>query len=149
MNEHARTLRKTGAEVVSRVAGKTALLSVPGALGAVAASFLIPGAPSWWFLAASVLFGAVLGLVNFRWLSLAVERVYLRRGATAAGANAAGVFISVLKLSVIFVVLFVVIKWQLLHVFALLIGLSICFIAIIWEGATIMRQASREEGRDA
>jgi len=39
---------------------------------------------------------------------------------------------------VIFIVLFIVIKWRLLDVFALLIGLSLCFLAIIWEGVTIM-----------
>ena len=29
----------------------------------------------WWFLTASVLFGGALGLLNFRWLAIAVQRI--------------------------------------------------------------------------
>ena len=40
----------------------------------------------------------------------------------------------------IFIILFVVIKWRLIHVLALVAGLSLCFLAILWQGATIMLQ---------
>ncbi len=94
----------------------------------------------WWLLSASILFGGTLGLLNFRWLAIAVQRIYLRQGATAVSSNLAAVIISLLKLSLIFVILFIVIKWQLLHVIALVAGLSLCFLAILWEGATTMKQ---------
>ena len=78
------------------------------------------------------------GFLNFRWLAIAVQRVYLRQGATPGISNLAAVIISILKLSIIFIILFVVIKWQLLHVFGLVAGLSLCFLAIIWQGATVL-----------
>lgn len=144
MTEEQNVRTRSAREMVLRVAKKTALLLVAGvAAAAVLRQFLLPGRP-WWELPASVLFGGVLGLLNFRWLAVAVERVYLKKGMTPAGANIAGAIINVLKLSVIFIVLFIVIKWQLLDVFALLIGLSLCFLAILWEGVTIMGRVKEE-----
>ena len=84
--------------------------------------------------------GGILGLLNFRWLAVSVERVYLRQGATPGLSNLAAVIISLLKLSLIFIILFIVIRYQLLHVFGLVAGLSLCFLAIIWEGATLMKE---------
>lgn len=144
MTEEQSLLRQTGTEIVTRVARKTAILVAVGAAAALIVHSVARPAQSWWFLPASVIFGGVLGLLNFRWLAIAVERVYLRKGATPAGANIAGAILNVLKLSIIFIVLFVVIKWQLFHVFALLIGLSLCFLAILWEGVTVM---NRVKGR--
>ncbi len=69
-----------------------------------------------------------------------MQRVYLRKGATPVSSNLAAVIISMLKLSLIFIILFMVIKWQLLQVFGLVGGLSLCFLAILWEGATMMKQ---------
>ncbi len=94
----------------------------------------------WWFLPASILFGGALGLLNFRWLAIAVERVYLRKGATAIVSSMAAAVIGILKLALIFIILFVVMKWQLVHIFGLVGGLSLCFLAILWEGATLMKQ---------
>ena len=141
MTEEQNILRQTGAGIVLKVAKKTAALVVAGVAGAGIIHFSTEQTQPWWFLPASVLFGGVLGLLNFRWLALAVERVYLRQGATPSGANLAGAFINVLKLSVIFFILFLVIKWQLLHIFGLLAGLSLCFLAILWEGLTHMNRA--------
>jgi len=146
MTDDRSPLGRTGSEIVLRVAKKTALLTAFGVAGAFAAQAVLKPAVPWWFLSASVLFGGVLGLLNFRWLSIAVERVYLKKGATPTGANMAGAIINVLKLSVIFIVLFVVIKERYCDVFALLAGLSLCFLAIIWEGVTIM--GSVNEGPD-
>ena len=108
------------------------------AAGAVVFSMIQKTAQPWWFLPVSVLFGGALGLLNFRWLAISVQRVYLRQGATPAGSNIAAVIISLLKLSLIFIILFIVIKWQLLHVFGLVGGLSLCFLAILWEGSTMI-----------
>lgn len=148
MTEEQNPLRQTGAEIVTRVAKKTALLVTVGAAVALIVHAVARPARSWWILPASVLFGGALGLLNFRWLAIAVERVYLRKGATPTGANIAGAFLNVLKLSVIFIVLFVVIKWQMLHVFALLIGLSLCFLAILWEGVTVMNRVKGESAQE-
>lgn len=138
MNENSERLRRTGFEVVVRVARKTGLLVVLGCIASFVVPFAAKAGYAWWLLPSSIAFGGILGILNFRWLALAVERIYMRKGATPVGANIAGAIFTVIKLSIIFVVLFVVIKWQLLDVFALLIGLSLCFMAIIWEGVTIM-----------
>jgi hypothetical protein len=140
MTEEQSTLRQTGADIVLGVAKKTATLVAAGAAGAAIIHLSTQQSQPWWFLPASVLIGGVLGLLNFRWLAIAVERVYLRQGATPSGANLAGAFINVLKLSVIFIILFIIIKWQLLHIFGLLAGLSLCFLAILWEGLTHMNR---------
>ena len=126
--------------ILKGVAKKTALLvAIASACGAVFALIQKTAQP-WWFLPASVVFGGILGLLNFRWLAIAVQRVYLRKGATPVTSNLAAVVISVLKLSLIFIILFIVIKWQLLQVFGLVAGISFCFLAILWEGATMMKQ---------
>jgi len=126
--------------ILKGVAKKTAII-VSIALVCVVIFMLIrKTAQPWWFLPASVLFGGILGLLNFRWLAIAVQRVYLRKGATPVSSNLAAIVISILKLSLIFIILFIVIKWQLLQVFGLVGGLSLCFLAILWQGATMMKQ---------
>jgi len=128
--------------ILKGVAKKTALIVSVAAAGALVFSVIQKTAYPWWFLPVSVLFGGALGLLNFRWLAISVQRVYLRQGATPAGSNIAAAIISLLKLSVIFIILFIVIKWQLLHVFGLVGGLSLCFLAILWEGSTMIHQTS-------
>jgi hypothetical protein len=135
-------LRKQAVDaIIKGVAKKTALIVFVASAGAMVFSVVQKSAP-WWFLPVSVLFGGVLGLLNFRWLAVSVQRVYLRQGATPAGSNIAAVIISLLKLSLIFIVLFIVIKWQLLHIFGLVGGLSLCFLAILWEGSTMVHPTS-------
>ncbi|HEY6010672.1 MAG TPA: hypothetical protein VIX18_04300, partial [Nitrospirota bacterium] len=56
----------------------------------------------------------------------------------------AAAVISLLKLSLIFIILFVVIKWQLLPILGLVAGLSLCFLAILWEGATALTQTMKK-----
>jgi len=63
-----------------------------------------------------------------------VERVYLRQGTTGLLANVAAAGINVLKLSAIFIILFVVIKNQWVHLIGLVIGLTACFAAVLWQG---------------
>ena len=131
--------------ILKGVAKKTALIvSLASACAAVFALIRETAQP-WWFLPASVVFGGILGLMNFRWLAIAVQRVYLRKGATPLSSNLAAIVISILKLSLIFIILFVVIKWQLLQVFGLVCGLSLCFLAILWEGATLMKQSAQHQ----
>jgi len=134
-------------EILKGVAKKTTLI-VSVATAATLGYVLILGSDHrWWFLPASILFGGALGLLNFRWLAISVQRVYLRQGATVVGSNLAAVVISLLKLSLIFVILFIVIKWQLLPVFGVVAGLSLCFAAILWEGATMMKQTLKIDGK--
>jgi hypothetical protein len=136
-------LRKQAVDAILKgVAKKTALMVSIASAGSVVYSVIQKIAQPWWFLPVSVLFGGALGLLNFRWLAIAVQRVYLRQGATSAGSNLAAVIIGLLKLSLIFIILYIVIKWRLLHVFGLVGGLSLCFLAILWEGSTMMHQAS-------
>ena len=137
--------KRAVAAVLSGVARKTAIIVSVAAVAALVLSLL--RGERWWFLPVSVLFGGVLGLLNFRWLAIAVQRVYLRDGATPGTSNLAAAFISILKLSVIFVILFIVIKWQLLHVFGLVTGLTLCFFAIIWHGASAVRDTLREKNQ--
>lgn len=126
--------------ILKGVARKTAIIVSVASACTVILALIRKTAQPWWFLPASVLFGGILGLLNFRWIAIAVQRVYLRKGATPVSSNLAAVIISMLKLSLIFIILFIVIKWQLLQVFGLVGGLSLCFLAILWEGATMMKQ---------
>lgn len=139
MTDEVEVRRQAVAAILKGVARKTGIIVSVAAAGALLLSF-IQDAGRWWFLPISVLFGGALGLLNFRWLAVAVQKIYLRQGATAGVSNLAAAIINVLKLSIIFIILFVVIKWQLVHVFGLVAGLSFCFLAIIWEGATIVKE---------
>ncbi|HUI67682.1 MAG TPA: ATP synthase subunit I [Nitrospirota bacterium] len=139
MTDENQIPKQTVDAIIKGVALKTALLVSIAAGGVLIFSIFQETGQRWWFLPASVLFGGVLGLLNFRWLAIAVERVYVRKGAVPAVSNIAASLINMLKLSLIFIILFIVIKWQVLHVFGLVGGLSLCFLAIIWEGATLMK----------
>jgi ATP synthase I chain len=124
--------------VVSGVVRKTAIITAVGLAGAVALqATLWPDLP-FWTVPAGVVFGGVLGVVNFRWLAAAVERVYLRQGASGALSQVAAAVITVLKLSTIFVVIFVAIKWSVVNIFGLVAGLTFCFLAILWQGLSVM-----------
>jgi ATP synthase I chain len=140
MTDEARTRNQTVAAIVKGVAIKTALLVAIGTVAFLGYTFIFGADRRWWYVPLSALAGGALGLLNFRWLAVAVERIYLRQGATPGLSNIAAAIISVRKLSLIFVVLFVVIKWQLLHVFGMIAGLSFSFLAIVWEGARLSRQ---------
>ena len=124
---------------------KKTLLFLSVAVVCAFAFTIITGAGTggnWWLFPAGMVFGAALGLINFRWLTIAVERVYLRKGSTPAVSNLAAMIVNILKLSAIFLILFIVIKWQLLNVFGLVGGLSLCFLAILWQGLTLMKNVS-------
>lgn len=125
------------AAVLNGVAKKTAIIVSAAAVAALIFS-LLRAFERPWFLPLSILFGGTLGFLNFRWLAIAVQRIYLRQGATPGISNLAAAIINILKLSFIFVILFAVIKWHVLHVFGVVAGLSFCFLAIIWEGATVL-----------
>ena len=140
MTDDVQVRKQAVTEITKGVAKKTAFIVSAAAVGSLIFALLRGADQRWWFLPVSVLSGGILGLLNFRWLATAVERVYLRQGATPGLSNLAAVIISVLKLSLIFIVLFVVIKMQLLHIFGLIAGLSLCFLAIILEGAMIMKR---------
>ncbi len=125
--------------ITGRVTIKTAVLAGTGAVLGLVYSLVVPSAAKPWSLPAGILFGAVLGLLNFRWLARAVERLYLKKGTHAAVSITAAEIVHVLKLLIVFIILFVVIKWQLVHLLGLIVGLSLCFIAILWEGLMAMR----------
>ncbi|HYA86338.1 MAG TPA: ATP synthase subunit I [Nitrospirota bacterium] len=145
MTDETLVRRQAVVDILKAVAGKTTMLVLPVTTVALAYALVQQRGERWWFVPASILFGALLGLLNFRWLAIAVERVYLRKGATAVLSSLAAAVISVLKLALIFIILFVVMKWHLVHIFGLVGGLSLCFLAIVWEGATLMKQTRRPD----
>lgn len=139
MNSDQEQLKLIAASVVKGMARKSAALAICAALALVLYDAADGLAPRWWFPAASILFGAALGVLNFRWLAETVEKVYVRGGMTSAGANAAGIFLTILKLAAIFVVLFIVIAWDLVHLPGLVGGLTASFAAILWQGLAVMQ----------
>lgn len=129
---------QSAAIVVSGVVRKAAVITAVGLAGAIALQVTLwPGIP-FWTVPAGVVFGSVLGVINFRWLAVAVERVYLRQGTTGALSQVAAAVITVLKLSTIFIVIFVAITWSLVNIIGLVAGLTFCFLAILWQGMTVM-----------
>ncbi|OGW42141.1 MAG: hypothetical protein A2010_08290 [Nitrospirae bacterium GWD2_57_9] len=146
MTDELEVRKQAVAAILKGVAKKTGIIVSAAAAAALVFS-LIRDAGEWWFLPASILFGGILGWLNFRWLAIAVQRVYLRQGATPGMSNLAAAIINILKLSIIFIILFIVIKWQLVHVFGLVAGLSFCFLAIVWEGATVMKDSLKNQPR--
>ena len=139
MTDSAQTPQQTVAAIIKGVMKKTALIVFLVASAVLLYSLIVPSGQRWWFIPVSILFGGALGLLNFRFLATSVERIYLRKGATSALSTLAAAIITILKLSAIFVILFIVIKWRLLHIFGVLGGLSLCFLAVLWEGATLMK----------
>jgi len=141
VTDEARIRQQAVAGILRGVATKTVLIDFVAVAAALIYYTLTQrSGQTWWYLPVSIIFGSLLGILNFRWLALAVERFYLRKGATPGFSSIGALILNFLKLSVIFFILFIVIKWQLMHVFGIVGGLSICFLAIVWEGATIMKQ---------
>ena len=139
MNDESRSEPSIAAAITGRVTKKTAILVGAAALAGFLYSLVsTPGARPW-SLPIGILFGGALGVANFRWLAGAVERFYLKKGAGAAASITAAGIVHMLKLFSIFIILFIVIKWQLVHLFGLITGLSLCFAAILWEGLLAMR----------
>jgi hypothetical protein len=145
MTNQKTTLQESANAIVKSVAKKTALLAILAFAGSLLLGIAQGPGKRWWFLPGGILFGAALGLINFRWLAMSVERFYVRKHASPAAAKVISAVISFLKLSAIFIVLFVVIKWELLHILGLVAGLSLCFVAIIWEGLTVMARGRAED----
>lgn len=139
MTDEAQARQRAVAIIIKGVVKKTALIVSLAASTVFLYFFIGHAGPSWWSVPVSILFGGALGLLNFRFLATSVERIYLRKGATSAVSVFAATIISVLKLSLIFIILFVVIKWRLLHLFGLLAGFSLCFLAILWEGVALTK----------
>src|SRR3990170_4288871 len=102
-------LEPSASTIIKGVAKKSASPAA-SALPAVIAIGLLQGQGEGrpWFLAASVLFGGALGLVNFRWLAMAIQQLYHGKGAAPTVSNIFPTIVSVLKLSVIFIVLFLI-----------------------------------------
>ncbi len=139
MNDEPRSIPSISAAVTGRVLKKTAVLVGAAALAGLLYSLVHASGARPWSLPVGIAFGGALGVVNFRWLARAVERIYLKKGAGAAASVTAAEVLHMLKLFAVFIILFIVIKWHLVHLIGLIIGLSLCFAAIIWEGLLVMR----------
>lgn len=138
--DDARRGEQTADEIVKGVARKTAVMASIAAAVLLVFTIIRKFDQRWWLPSASLLFGGALGLLNFRWLALSVQRIYLRQGVTSGLSMLAATVVSILKLTLIFIILFIVIKWQLLHVYGLAAGLTFCFLAILWEGIGLMKK---------
>ena len=140
MTDEAEVRRQAVAAILAGVAKKTALDRFPGAAAALAC-FVVRGDGALVVASRSASCSAVFwgcstsGGLQSPWSGSTSGRAQRRELS-----NLAAVIISILKLSLIFIILFIVIKWQLLHVFGLVAGLSLCFLAILWQGATMMKQ---------
>jgi hypothetical protein len=145
MTGNVNAVEHSAVAVATGVAKKTAVLTGFGTLAAVAVQMTAWPGLSPWTIPAGVVVGGSLGVLNFRWLAYAVERVYLRQGTSSLLANIAAVVVNVLKLSAIFIVLFVVIKNQWVHLAGLVLGLTFCFGAILWQGYGLL--AGQKEKR--
>jgi hypothetical protein len=145
MTNQKTTLQESANAIIRQVVKKTALLAALAVAGAIVLGIAQGPGQRWWFLPGGILFGAALGLINFRWLAMSVERFYVRKDVSPVAAKIIGAVISFLKLSAIFIVLFIVIKWELLHLVGLVGGLSLSFVAIIWEGLTMMARGRNED----
>ena len=145
MTDVAQTRHEAVVALTRRVTVKATLLVSLAASVALLYVLLANTDESWWFMPVSVLCGGTIGLLNFRWLALAVERKLLKKLSPTGPTNPAVALINGLKLATIFIVLFVVIKWHVLHLFGLIAGLSLCFVAIIWEGLALISSAHDRE----
>ncbi len=139
MTDEPRSTPSIAQAITGRVMIKSTVLAGVAAVAGLAYAVFIAHAAAAWSLPVGILFGAALGLLNFRWLARAVERLYLKKGTHAAVSISAAEIIHLLKLVIVFVILFIVIKWQLVNLFGLIIGISLCFAAILWEGLVAMR----------
>jgi hypothetical protein len=144
MTNQKTTLQESANAIIRQVVKKTTLLAALAVAGAIVLGIAQGPGQRWWFLPGGILFGAALGLINFRWLAMSVERFYVRKDVSPVAAKIIGAVISFLKLSAIFIVLFIVIKWELLHLLGLVGGLSLSFVAIIWEGLAMMARGRTE-----
>jgi len=140
MTDNTSTVEHSANAVAMGVAKKTAILTGFGTVDAVAVQMTAWPGLSPWTVPAGVLVGGSLGVLNFRWLAYAVERVYLRQGTSSLLSNIAAAVINVLKLSAIFIVLFVVIKNQWVHLVGLVLGLTFWFGGIVWQGYGLLAE---------
>jgi len=143
--DQERMLKETARIIIQNVGKKTALLVVLALAGSLLLGIAQGPGQRWWFFPGGILFGAALGLVNFRWLAMSVERFYVRRDASPAAAKAVGAIISFLKLSAVFIIIFIVIKWEVVHILGLVLGLSLSFLAILWQGIMVMARGRGED----
>lgn len=134
MNDSSASAGQSALAVVRGVTKKTAILVTAGVIAAAGLQPILWPKLSVWAVPGGVLFGGVLGAVNFRWLASAVERLYLRKGSAGGLSTAAAVIVNILKLSAIFVVLFIVIKRDLVNIYGFVAGLSLYFLAVLWHG---------------
>ncbi len=139
MSDEPSTAPSIAAAITGRVMIKTSILAGAAALLSLVYFLALSPSPKPWSVSVGILFGAALGLLNFRWLARAVERLYLKKGTHPAVSITAAEILHLLKLVVVFIILFIVIKFQIVHLLGLIIGISLCFIAILWEGLMAMR----------
>ncbi len=137
MTDEAQIHQQTVVAIIKGVTKKTALLTSCIAAAVLVNTLVRGSGQRWWFIPASILIGGALGLLNFRLLAKTVERFFLRDVVNAGASTVATAILSIIKLTAIFIILFVLIKLGVLHIFGLLGGFSLSFLAILWEGLAL------------
>jgi hypothetical protein len=133
--------------IIRNVMIKTGLVVGIGTAAGLMYALTQSAEPRWWFMPGSILFGGALGFLNFRWLSFAVERKLKKSaGGPSEPSNPVVTIINILKLAAVFIVLFIVSKWRLVHMIGFIIGLTLFFLALLWEGlAFVSNSKNRAE----
>jgi hypothetical protein len=138
MTDEAQARHQTATAIIRSLTIKTGLIVGIAASAALVFLLVRNNGEHWWSIPASMLFGGALGMLNFRWLTFTIERMMARKEGSLKPSGPVATVVNGLKLVAIFIVIFVVIRWQLVDIFGLIIGLSLCFLAIIWEGLTLV-----------
>jgi hypothetical protein len=84
---------------------------------------------------ASVLIGGVLGILNLRGLVWGIESLL-----GAQKANVTLLLLNILRLLILFSIITILVAFRLVHLFGLLLGMTVVFLILIKEGLKMARQ---------
>lgn len=87
----------------------------------------------------SIIVGGVIGLANLKGMVWAIESML-----GTHQANAKLVFLSLVRLFILFAVIILLVALQLVNLVALLIGMSVVFVVMIREAAGIAKRQAKE-----
>jgi len=94
-------------------------------------------------MAASILIGSVIGLANFKGLLWSIESLLgTHRASTRM------VFLSLLRLFILFGIVIILVILRLINLFGFLIGITVVFLVLIMEALKIAKAQGEEGQRD-
>ncbi len=121
-------------DIFWRVAGQS--LVIIGILIPVTAIFIDMG------FSMGILAGGLAGIINFRSIVKSVRALIgnIERGTSSRPAGKL-IFFSIMRLTLLFIVLFILISERLVNVFGILAGFTVVFLVIIREGLKEAKKA--------